>query len=567
MSRDHGRPKKPGMLGDLGATLTAASIQARVQAAGRLSFRAFLESPDFCGLELSPVIAAIADASEGAPVVTISDELATKVFGCARSELPRVARRVVAVSAGGRGGKTSRLLAPKAIHAAWTTPLRAPGAPIDPAYPLAQETAKGEHPAAVIVAPKRRLARQAFSMVRGYVEGSPLLHAAVVGEITGEALTLRRPDGILVDIQVVVADKGGASMRSKTLVFAGMDEASFLSTAGAAVNDEDIRSAAIQRIVPGGQLFIVSTPWIEGEGILEQLITSDWSRHANALVAARVGTRLLNPTWDPDHSIERAERARPGGNENADREILAKPLPRGSRCYFPADAIAKALILIGPDAQAEEVGAGADLGLSAGGDHSALSIAARYPGGIFAALCALEIAGGNGQKGSDTYKAFARRLIEHRCDSVAADVHYKEAFKEELEANGIQFIDAASKDRVYAGTKTLLVEGRLALGGLDEVTREALADQLGSIVAAPMPGGRIKITAPRRRVADMLGATTGGHCDSVSALTLSLWRCGSLDPQTWVVREAVTYLDDFDDGGPSSAREGGFDRSDLSWRN
>jgi hypothetical protein len=561
-----GRKKAKSLAEDLADTLAAAAIQARVTMAGKLSFRAFLESQDFCGLQLSPVIAAIADASEGIRLATIAPELCVKVFGCEPDAMPTVARRVVAVSAGGRGGKTSRLLAPKALHGAWTVPLRLPGAPIDPAHPNAQEVGKGEHVAAIVVAPKRRLAKQCFSFIRGYVESSPLLLAAVVGEITGESLTLRRPDGIFVDVQVVVADKGGASMRSKTLVFAGIDEASFLSGAGAAVNDEDIRSAAIQRIVPGGQLYIVSTPWIAEEGVLEQLVTTDFGRHLNALVAARVGTRLLNPTWDPDGSIERAERARPGGSTNADREILAIPLAKGSRCYFPADAIARALILTAPDSQAEEVGAGVDLGLSAGGDHSALSIASRYPGGIFTALVALEIAGGNGQKGSDTYKAFARRLLDHGCASVAADVHYKEAFIETLDHHGIQFIDAASKDRVYAGTKTLLVEGRLALGGLDAVTREAIADQLASIVATPMSAGRVKITAPRRRVADMgVGATMGGHCDSVSALTLSLWRCGSLDPQTWVVREVVNYLDDFDDA-PDSGRGGGIDRDDLRWR-
>lgn len=222
-----------------------------------------------------------------------------------------------------------------------------------------------------------------------------------------------------------------------------------------------------------------------------------------------MGTRLINPTWDPDGSIDRAERARPGGATNADREILAIPVAKGSRCYFPAGAIARALLLTAPDNQAEEVGAGVDFGLSAGGDHSALSIAARYPNGIFAALVALEIAGGSGQKGRDTYKAFARRLLDHGCDSVAADVHYKESFKEELDANGVQFIDGASKDRGYAGTKSLLVEERLALGDLDAVTREAMADQLGSIVSTPLSAGRIKITAPRRKVADMgVGGTT-----------------------------------------------------------
>lgn len=553
---------------DLASFLRAEALQAR--AGVEVTFREFLTSTHYCAVKPSPAVAAIVNASEGRPVTTITEAECQTIFGCALADLPTVAHRVVGVSAGGRGGKTSKLLAPKALHAAWTVRLRAPGEPVDPAYPLAPEVAPGEHVAAIIIAPKRKLAKQAFSMVKGYVEASPILRAALVGEPTGESLTLRRPDGLLVDIMVAVADKGGASARSRTLVFCGLDEASFFSSEGAAVNDEDIFSAAIQRVVPGGQLWIVSTPWIEEEGVLEGFIKRDRGKHINSLVASRVGTRLLNPTWDPDGSIERTERARPGGAENADREILALPLPKGSRSYFSTTDIALALQKLVPVAQPEEVGAGADIGHADGGDNSALNIAARFEGGLFGALCNLELAGGNGQKTSDTYEAFARQLVAHRCATVAADVHYKETFKETLGAYNIQFVDAASKDRVYAGTRTLLVEQRLALGSLPEAIREGIAEQLRSIVSTPLGNGRFKITAPRRKVGDMGVSISLGHCDSVSALTLSLWRCGSLDPSTWVQREAAAGTFDEDDDFEARDAPRGYERpidtSALQWR-
>ena len=530
------------LAGDFLADLEAEEVQGRIEAAGSLSFRAFLESPDFTNLTLSSVVAAIADASEGIPVTTIAAAVCKQVFGCGPEGLPKEFRREVGISAGGRGGKTSRFLAPKAIHAAWTVPLRLPGAPVDPAFLNAQQITQGEHPASIIIAPKRRLAKQCFSMVKGYVEASPILKSALVGEPTGESLTLRRPDGILVDIQVAVADKGGASARSKSLLFCGVDEACFLSGTGSAVNDEDICSAARPRLVPGAQIWIVSTPWVENEGVLEGLITSDWGKHTNALVAARVSTRLLNPTWDPDGSIEKAERARPGGSANADREILAIPLPRGTSSYFPADAISKACKLEAPDARPQELGAGADLGH--GHDNSALSVAARYPKGIFALRLALEIPSGPLQKPSQTYETFARKLSQHCCGSVAADNHYAATFREVLDTYNIGFINAAAKDRVYAGVRTLLTEGRLALGSLDEEDRENVAEQLRSIVGKPLVGGRIQISAPRRKVSDMGIATSVGHCDSVSALTLSLWRCGSLDPSAWTTNHEDVLEDD-----------------------
>src|SRR5579859_8067263 len=86
-----------------------------------LSFRAFLEDASFCGLDLSPMVAAIVDASEGLPV-DLPRDACIGAFGCGPEQLPREPRRTVCVSAGGRGGKSSRLLAPKALHAAWTVP-------------------------------------------------------------------------------------------------------------------------------------------------------------------------------------------------------------------------------------------------------------------------------------------------------------------------------------------------------------------------------------------------------------------------------------------------------------
>jgi hypothetical protein len=504
------------------------------------TFHEFLVSPEFCGLELSPAIAAIASASEGRPVTTLAPDVARGIFGCSLYGLPSEPRRVVAVSAGGRGGKTSRLLGPRAVHAAWTTPLRRPEAPADPRYPLAQQLAHGERPTALLVAPKRRLARQAMAMAVGYIRRSPILRAALVGDPGAESAVLRRPDGIEVELVVATADKGGASARSRTLVFAGLDEASFFQGEGYAINDEDVFSAAVQRVVPYGQVWVVSTPWIEGEGLLERFVATDWGKHINALVAARVGTRLLNPTWDPDGSIERAERARPGGVENADREILAIPLPRGSRTFFPLDAIRKAceLAATGP---VEERGAGVDLGH--GHDNSALAITDRHEGGVFAPTLLLEIPSGPSAPPSFIYRTFAESLVANRCQRVSGDPHYKETFSEELRKHGVGFIDAPAKDVMFTAARTVLTDGRLALADLAEDVRDRLADQLASVVSKPLAGGRVQILAPRRKVGEM-GAEAGGHCDSVSALVAALAQCGSLDPFLWDRRTPIVLPDE-----------------------
>ena len=181
-----------------------------------LSFRTFLESPDYCGLDLSPMVAAIADAADGRRPDTIDDATAERYFGCALERLPRQRRRTVAVQAGGRGGKTSRLLAPKALHAAWTTPLPT----------LAVE----EHAVALIVSSDLIFAKQALSFCTGYANASPVLRAAIVGEPTTESLTLLRPDGRLVDVRV-----RAAGVRGKGVPYACLKR--LMEGVGAAMKD------------------------------------------------------------------------------------------------------------------------------------------------------------------------------------------------------------------------------------------------------------------------------------------------------------------------------------------
>ncbi len=484
----------------------------------RLSFLAFLTAAAFCGIEPSPVVGAIVDASEGR-TVSISPELSQEVFHCLPSELPTVPRRIVVVGAGGRGGKTSRLLAPKAVHAAWTVPL--------------PTLADGETAISLLIAPKRRLARQAFAMVKGLIKRSPILAAAVVEETKSPILgiTLRRPDGRCVRIEVGSADRGGQDARAYTLVFCGLDEAAFFyADDGYSATDADVFDAAFQRVVPGGQVWIVSTPWIEGVGIMESYIASDWGRHENALVAARIGTRTLNPTWDPDGTIEAGIRARPGGNEVADREILAIPLTKGTASFFDPATIKAALEREPNMAPPVSSGAGADIGHT--GDPSALSVVNRYADDTFAPTVADEIQSSATQLPSATYATFAATLTRHGMKSFAADGHYKETVREAFAKASITYVERPEGNEgvtlTYLHARRVFAEARITLALLPPVSRARLAGQLVRVLSKPLEGGRLRIFVPRRKVSDVLrGTATGNHGDSVSALVLAMWRAGA----------------------------------------
>jgi hypothetical protein len=325
------------------------------------------------GVPPSPVVAAILDALQCIPVTTIDEATCWIVFGCALEDLPTKPLRLLVVRAGGRGGKTSRILAPLAIFFALTVPL--------------PTLRKGEHAWSLMVAPDMTLAMQGLNFVRGYFEENPKLRALVVNgkrrskadseqQIgTATCITIRRPtDNKLVDIRIGVASGGGKWGRGKTLCFAGFDEAAFFpSDEEKVVNDRELYRAIIQRVVPGGVVAMVSTPWIEGYGVFEEKFT-DWGAHKFAL-CAQGPTRLLNPTWDPDHTIENDLRR--SDPDNAAREIDAIPLPAGTKLFFPPDAITKSTVS-GRTENLPPVGAtphygGADLGFRKNSSALALS--------------------------------------------------------------------------------------------------------------------------------------------------------------------------------------------------
>lgn len=466
------------------------------------TFREFSEAGEFCGLSLSPLIAAIEDASAGHRPRSIDDEASLRHFGCRLGELPTAPPRTVVVRAGGRGGKTSRLLAPKALHAAWTVPVPTLG--------------RGERAYSLLLAPDLSLARQTLDFVKGYVEESHALKAALVEEPTADELTLRRPDGKLATVRVAAASRGGKGGRGKTLVFAGMDEAAFFfDAASGVVNDAEIYRAVIQRIVPGGQCWIVSTPWVAGVGLLEELLQKNLGAHRQALCCV-APTRALNPTWDPTGEIERD--LRENDPDNAAREIDAEPLSAGSGMFFDHGAIDAAVDPDRPLALAPvpggAYGAAGDFAFRRDSSAQAIvqAIETRF---ALAWLDEQRPAKGTPLKPSAVVDAFAVDLSRYGVGELGADSHERELVSEEFTRHGVTVVPLpegqTGKAQTYTFLRTLFREGRMELPDEPRLKR-----QLKAVTSRPMPGGGLSITSPRQ--------AGGGHGDLVSALVGAAWQ-------------------------------------------
>lgn len=445
------------------------------------------------------------DAAEGRPVTTIDDEASLRHFGCSLVQLPRRARRLIAVRAGGRAGKTSRLLATKALHAALTVPL--------------PTLAHGERAVSLLMAPDLVLSRQILGFVRGYIETSAPLRAMALRD-TADEIELRRPDGLAVLIRVRAASRGGKGGRGFVLVFFGMDEAAFFrDESSGVVNDTELYRAAAQRLAPGAQAWAASTPWIAGMGLLEETLSADLGAHEHALCVV-APTRSLNPTWDPDGTIE--AQLRQSDPENAEREIDAIPLAAGSNTFFDKVTLDAATDPNRPqDLQPERggyYGAAGDFAFRR--NASTVSIVRRIP--VEGRADRYELAflderrpeTGAPLKPAAVVDDFAPAILRFGLDDVAADSHERDQVSEEMARHGITVSSLpagqAGKAEQYLFFRRLLREGRFTMP-----KHARLRAQLNAVLGRPAPGGGLSITSPT--------TPDGSHGDLVSGLVGAAW--------------------------------------------
>lgn len=502
-----------------------------------MTMREFCESPDFARPYLDPngidelytdVGWAIVDAAEGHRP-KLDDVRSLAIFGCTPDQMPCKGKpyRNVVLGLGRGAGKTSRLLAVKCVHAAWTTDLST----ISP----------DDEAVCLLIGPKMKHAKQAFRFVLGVINRSPVLKAAIARDERGrmmvskERISIKRPDGRIVRIEIAAASRGGDMARGYTVIFAGMEEACFFrSEDSAAVNDRAIYDAitgasrGVRQVV-----WIVSTPWIEGVGLMEEFIARESGVHEHALVVARVPSRWLNPHVDPSGEVEAARRAMPGGDIDVDREFYAIPMAKGSRSFFDATMVAKCLTLLCPDWIPSDRTAGADLGFVK--DAAALSIVFKYTDESYGVPCLTEKAP---EKGiplipSVTCGDFAIVMRGYDVRRVWADHVYKEAFREHLLAHGVTLAHNPAGDEAklarFSLLRDVISKERIRLGSLPPATRESLRAQLLSVTLVPSTGGKYKVHIPRISIASVVDGTGTSfrHADAVAALVEALAGIGA----------------------------------------
>ncbi len=440
------------------------------------------------------VIAKVAyDAVHPWDLLDLEYKLSLQIFGDV-DVIPKAARGTFVAVAGRGAGKSYVLGALRLLHLAVTVPLDC--------------LAPGQLAAAVIVAPDLRLARITLRYVIGAAKSVPSIAKRITSE-TADGFIIKRPDGASVEVVCLPATRGGSAVRGRDYVCVLLDEAAFFRDETSTINDAEIVRAVGPKMLPGGQLLILSTPWLE-QGVLYDAWKMNHGAPTTALVA-HAPTLLLRDDPQTRHYVERETAADP---DNARRELSAEFLGGGAGYFFDPATLASAvdharpLVMRAPMSAIKR--AGADLGLVR--DSSALVIGAHV-GAKFFLLETLELrpTASVPLKLSHVVEQFAAVLRRHELQAFTADHHVLPPAREWAQQHHLTIHaapgGAEAKASAYLSFQQALREGRVNLPN-----DSRLIAQLRAVVARPVSGGGMRIDSPRR---------AGAHGDIVSAVILA----------------------------------------------
>jgi hypothetical protein len=423
-------------------------------------------------------------------------QLARALFGPV-DVVPPLARSVVVAVCGARSGK-SYLGALRLLHAALAADL--------------SQLAPGEEASGLVVAPDLRLARQCLRFAVGAVRER--MPGALASPASADMMVLQRPDGRRVRLECLPASRGGGAVRGRSLVGAVLDEACFFRDESGAfvVNDSEVFRAIAPRIMRGGQLAILSTPWARS-GITWELFDENFGRPTTALCvhAPTLTMRAGEPSIEA--IVERERRRDP---MNASREYDAEFVDSSASLLSSEDV--RGCIDKGvrerPARPDVVYGLALDVGLR---NDSSAALAFhveemdRGPGFptlrmlVLDALKILKPAPGRRVSLDDVEDAVAGLAVRYRIPRLCADLHYADSLKPRLAQRGVGFVEASmspSEQETRGKTLAGLFSSR-AVRLLDEPT---LVGELVDLKVQRHAGGRVSIGAVGKKHDDCADA-------------------------------------------------------------
>lgn len=231
----------------------------------------------------TPLQRAICRASDGAPLGNLwDDETVQKGFHGVRP--PEVAPATMVVLSAIRAAKTTMSCA-AAVRMSQTIDLSA--------------VISGDEVRIPILSVDKDSAGATYAKIRDMLLSRPALKSLLVREPTADSLWLRHPSGHHIEVKVVALAKYGSTVVSRWLGGIIFDEAALMAGEDGVRNLTEARRAVEGRIVPGGQSWLIGSPW-GAIGPVYDLVQEHQSNPTADVIVVRAPGPSMNPKhWTP----------------------------------------------------------------------------------------------------------------------------------------------------------------------------------------------------------------------------------------------------------------------------
>lgn len=154
----------------------------------------------------------------------------------------------------------------------------------------------GDIPRVPVVATDMDAAKATFNHISQQVQQKPLLRTILISKPTTDTVWLRHPSGKPVEITVVPLAKHASTLVSRWFASVIFDEATRMaSESGGVKNLTEARRAVRARILKGGQLFDVGSPYAP-MGPIHALVQKHHGKPTSQCVVVRATGPMLNPS-------------------------------------------------------------------------------------------------------------------------------------------------------------------------------------------------------------------------------------------------------------------------------
>lgn len=141
-------------------------------------------------------------------------------------------------------------------------------------------------------------AEQTFNILAGTMLARPTMKALLAGEVGQDTLVIRHPSGRVVECSVAAGARAGQNVISRWLAGVAFEEYPRQAgeAGGAVVNFDAQLNAAAGRVVEGGQILSVGSPWAPFGPAWERYSTG-FGRPSRERVIIKAPGPAMNPTW------------------------------------------------------------------------------------------------------------------------------------------------------------------------------------------------------------------------------------------------------------------------------